>query len=542
MLHKKSEKGQALILIALAIVGLVGLTALAVDGGVAYSDRRQAQNAADAAALAAAREMARGGSTTSITDVALSLAAMNGYSGGKAFVSVNSPPSNFIDSNGDGNNDCNEINDGDGYDGGDDTELDGGDNDDDNDGIKNSEDNDDDNDGIDDEHDNDDDNDGIDDEHDNHDNDDDNDGIENDDDNDDDNDGIDDEHDNDDDNDGIDDEHDNDDDNDGNEEPTPEQCHNALYGSDPSYIQVIITSYVDTYFAPVVGVNRTVNVVQAIARVIPPTPQVMYNGDAVVGLAPTGCDNVNIAGNGQIQTWGGGLFSNSTDNCGMTFQGSSQTQTHEGSGGINMVGGAYQKIGNPSIQDHGEGFHYNLPQYPYPPTDLPNPICTGDSSWTGNVMSPGNYTGTFPPAGVTTLQPGVYCIYGDFNMNGNDYLTGHEVVLVMETGALHWNGNAVVTDLTAPTSGPFQGLLMFAPLSNTNTMIFNGTADVSLSGTTLFPAAEIKINGAHVQFQKKSSQLIGYRVEISGGSDIQIEINHSSLYQPDTDPIIQLVQ
>ncbi len=46
-------RGQALVLIVLAIVGMVGMTALAVDGGSVYSDRRHAQNAADTAALAA---------------------------------------------------------------------------------------------------------------------------------------------------------------------------------------------------------------------------------------------------------------------------------------------------------------------------------------------------------------------------------------------------------------------------------------------------------------------------------------------------------
>ena len=54
MKHSKHEKGQALILIVLAIFGLVGLTGLTIDGGNAYSDRRHAQNAADAAVLAAA--------------------------------------------------------------------------------------------------------------------------------------------------------------------------------------------------------------------------------------------------------------------------------------------------------------------------------------------------------------------------------------------------------------------------------------------------------------------------------------------------------
>jgi len=54
------ERGQALVLIVFAIVALVGLTGLAVDGGMAYSDRRNAQNAADTAALAGALADLRG--------------------------------------------------------------------------------------------------------------------------------------------------------------------------------------------------------------------------------------------------------------------------------------------------------------------------------------------------------------------------------------------------------------------------------------------------------------------------------------------------
>ncbi len=54
MFHNKSEKGQALVLIAFAAVGLFAFTALSVDGGRVFSDRRHAQNAADTASLAAA--------------------------------------------------------------------------------------------------------------------------------------------------------------------------------------------------------------------------------------------------------------------------------------------------------------------------------------------------------------------------------------------------------------------------------------------------------------------------------------------------------
>lgn len=49
----ESEKGQAIVILALAIVGLLGFTALAIDGGNAYYIKRNMQNAADAAVVAA---------------------------------------------------------------------------------------------------------------------------------------------------------------------------------------------------------------------------------------------------------------------------------------------------------------------------------------------------------------------------------------------------------------------------------------------------------------------------------------------------------
>ncbi|HKY55927.1 MAG TPA: pilus assembly protein TadG-related protein, partial [Anaerolineales bacterium] len=51
----KNERGQALIIIALAAIGLFGIAGLAIDGSAKFSDRRHAQNAADTAALAAAQ-------------------------------------------------------------------------------------------------------------------------------------------------------------------------------------------------------------------------------------------------------------------------------------------------------------------------------------------------------------------------------------------------------------------------------------------------------------------------------------------------------
>jgi putative Flp pilus-assembly TadE/G-like protein len=54
MKPKLQERGQSLVLIALSVIGLFGFSALAIDGSRVFSARRNAQNAADTAALAAA--------------------------------------------------------------------------------------------------------------------------------------------------------------------------------------------------------------------------------------------------------------------------------------------------------------------------------------------------------------------------------------------------------------------------------------------------------------------------------------------------------
>ncbi len=48
----KTESGQVIVLLVFAIVGLIGFTALAIDGGMLFSDRRHAQSASDAASMA----------------------------------------------------------------------------------------------------------------------------------------------------------------------------------------------------------------------------------------------------------------------------------------------------------------------------------------------------------------------------------------------------------------------------------------------------------------------------------------------------------
>jgi len=91
MTRIESQKGQALILIAFGIIALIGFTALAVDGGRVFSDRRNAQNAADTSALAAALAQIRedyGIATAGYEQSGLDRAESNGY--------INDPPTSTV--------------------------------------------------------------------------------------------------------------------------------------------------------------------------------------------------------------------------------------------------------------------------------------------------------------------------------------------------------------------------------------------------------------------------------------------------------------
>lgn len=100
-----SRHGNVAVCTAFAMVAMLGCLALAADGGVLFTERRNAQSVADSAALAAACELFDNYWTYSGVDVtgkaktsALTTAAANGYQndGTLTKVTVNIPPSSGL--------------------------------------------------------------------------------------------------------------------------------------------------------------------------------------------------------------------------------------------------------------------------------------------------------------------------------------------------------------------------------------------------------------------------------------------------------------
>lgn len=75
------SSGQALVIIAIAMMALVGMVGLAIDGANTFADRRQAQNAADSAAMAVARAFSYNTamSTSDIQTMVINSTTANGF-------------------------------------------------------------------------------------------------------------------------------------------------------------------------------------------------------------------------------------------------------------------------------------------------------------------------------------------------------------------------------------------------------------------------------------------------------------------------------
>jgi len=412
--HKKSERGQALILIVFSIIGLLGMSALAIDGSSAYVDRRKAETAASAAALTASITRIQGGNWRS---AALATAKTNGYNndGITNTVELNTPP------------------------------IDG------------------------------------------------------------------------------------------------------PYIGNSEYIQVIITSYLKTYFGPVIGVSQTINKAQAVSQSKPAEYGQMFDGYTLVSLAPhSDCKDkiaFEIHGEATIKLEGGGLFINSDNTkCALVQYGSGSIRVQDDSP-ITVVGGA--DIQKPKLITPFP-IQTGAPPIPYPPAFQMPKVGCGDQvaeikELDETSMTPGSWgSEDFPPEGVTKLESGTYCLDGDFILKTGEKLIGEGVLFIMKEGKIKISAGAEI-QIGASNVGVDGGLLIYMPIKNRNMLSLNGNFNSSYSGTILAPGADIHINGldSHAGYH---CQIIGYYIEVDGQSDTLIKYKDEQNYDAYKMPEVILSQ
>lgn len=414
MIHRKTERGQALILITLAMIGLIALTGLTVDGGMAFSDRRNAQNAADSAAFAAALAHGRG---QNVNSIGLGAALTNGYNnnGTTNIVTVTSQNS-----------------------------------------------------------------------------------------------------------------------------PSGVCPAGATNNKD---ITVEITSVVNTTFANIVGVQQVTNVVTATTRACGTYVAPLFNGNAIVSLAPSG---IGFDANG-TPDWtiiGGGIFSNSNSNSAVNCNGNSGLTTPS----ITTVGGVSLGQCSTSIANGIATGGSQVTWASYSSLLPPTPQCTGTATFSNGQWHPQNGTnGTNIGSNVAlngsmNFAPGLYCITnnpGNGHYNGAITGTGVTFYVPNPNFTIKFNGgNNSSMNATAPAAGDYKGVLLYVQpqvvngtLQNAGAIDLRGNGESNIVGTILAPSADVTMFGNSNSSALINSQIVAYQVDTGGNSDIVLQYNSGNNYQ-----------
>ncbi len=300
----------------------------------------------------------------------------------------------------------------------------------------------------------------------------------------------------------------------------------------PNYIQVDIDSKVDTYFAQFVFAGELKNSVTSIAHVIPATVEPLLFGNAIVGLAETGCAVVWSHGDNTSEIDGGGIHVNSADpDCAFKASGSNVLDVDDGD--INVVGG-FEISGGASVDPLP-----NSGADPIYEPDIEPPECTSNATRddSAGTFTPG-YTDDFKFTGGTwTLEAGIYCIDGGFEVGAGTTITGHDVMFYIMSGDVTWNGSATI-NLDAPDDGEFAGMLIYQDEDNTERASINGDSYSHFEGTFYLPGAEVQINGTGATDGLRG-QVVGDTVDMSGTADMSIIYDPDKTYQLSQGPQVE---
>jgi hypothetical protein len=299
-------------------------------------------------------------------------------------------------------------------------------------------------------------------------------------------------------------------------------------------------------FSAVAGAKNSTIVARSVAAYI-----VKASGGCVYVIAPTGSSLVTT-GNGYLQTGCGvwddssssnavnlngantyicvGIFNSSTNTC---TPSSTYTTQIVGSGPGYTCGGSNTNCIQPSpttgAANSGDPMA-GLPAPSYNPGS-----CVAPPSWNGNqTYHQSNPTGTVcfngslsVQQGTLNLDAGTYIFTGcggngGLSASGNGNISGTGVTLYF-TGncGVSFTGNGNIS-LTAPSSGTYNGVLMYQDASDSSTDYLTGGSSQILNGVVYFPDALLHYTGgSSSNGSSQSLSIVAYNLDIKGNSYIQ---------------------
>ena len=221
-------------------------------------------------------------------------------------------------------------------------------------------------------------------------------------------------------------------------------------------------------------------------------------GPAILVLDPTGEKAFAMNGTPELDATGKVVHVNSSASDAFYMNGApddprlftKQTRVH---GGAQYPSGA--AVPPPTVNSWVEpDYLMYLPDHPDPLNTMPD---------YGAITGPGTYDPGRYPGGIdfnngqAILNPGVYVIGSDIDLKADAQVIGTEVMLFLDVGGrLRIAGQSTAgLDLSAPTSGIYEGIVFYQHRQNSNLCDIQGGGLFDLHGTMYLKTAELEMDG-----------------------------------------------
>jgi len=292
-----------------------------------------------------------------------------------------------------------------------------------------------------------------------------------------------------------------------------------------SYVEVIVSQSQSTYFMNVFGRSAVTVSARAVGTMYP-------NQNCVYALNPSGTD-VTVSGGAVVQIPGCGLIDDSSSSTALTVSGTGSTLSASTIGIVGGYSGSGQMTPTPvtGIATVSDPLAFMQPPSFSTSSCLADPNL-GGAGKTFTLGSSGTtvcYNGLTIAGGASVIfNSGVYIINGAFSISGGSTATGAGVTFYLPSGASVSISGGGTLNLTAPTSGTYDGFLFYEDRSNTNAATIAGGAGSTLQGILYFPKAGLTLTGG--SSSQVYASVIAGSLTFTGGSTL----NNYAIVNPST--------
>jgi hypothetical protein len=288
------------------------------------------------------------------------------------------------------------------------------------------------------------------------------------------------------------------------------------HSGNANYVEVVVAAVHPTYFMRLLGVTQETITARAVATNVSgggPNSGCLYT----LGAPTSSIEGVNINGNATLNA----------PTCGISDNGNYNTKGNA----LDVNASSFGVSGDANVSGPGGTVICTSGQNPCPTYGVPaagDPLAylTPPTVGTPAAWSAGDPAGTYNGISITgngtvNFPAGIYVLTGDFTCHGTPTITGTGVMFYFTNGStFNCSGNDTI-QFTAPSSGPYAGIVLYQDPSDTSGPTLGGNTGSFFNGVLYFPKSEVTFFGHNNSIA--TGIVVGDALSLSGTPTVNLQ-------------------